>query len=255
MSKVEEKAITAATEYGMRVEGAPQAAIDESRDMKSVARWQHEIQENGEKVPFSVFKEALEIFSNDYGLVGHAGDPTVTPFEAPRENAYSLTQLNDLGEDEIKEQLQGKKWTVFIECMDKRGVRGAYDHLKETNPDLLVLSMGGGVVQTDSVRSGEKDYFSARGQALTHILNYLAQNAEIEKVIATGHDCNCGACKHYAGGVPVTDQLATNGESVVPGGEEEQREMARRINQASEKWIPEVLQEKTISMLSRGGNS
>lgn len=216
-----------------------------------VQKWAKE-REAGE-VSFESFKEASEIFGNDYAIVGHGGEPVVNYFEAPRPHGeYTVTGLAGMNEEQFIEELSEQPITLFIACMDKRGAKLSYDEIKEMmveqgllDTKLMALLMGGGVIQEDEITQDGQAVEVFRGQALETMLAYIAQNAEVAHVFSTDHDCRCGACAFYNDGQGVPEKLG-----VERGSDGEQLEMESQIMAHTELHLPNSLIGKTSMHLS-----
>jgi hypothetical protein len=199
-------------------------------------QWQKE-RETGE-VSWRSFVDANAVFSGDYAIVKHEDTPRRGIFEEPNaQGMYSLSTVSGLSEEEYAQNVEGKSVVVLVMCMDARAQRQTYEQVRSQHPDstILVLSMGGGVVQQDEIKREGKSVEVYRSQALATELSYIQRHTPgVEVVYATGHDCQCGACKFFQDDVAVHEQLG-----VGKGAEEETAEMASRVNDGVEALVPQ----------------
>ncbi len=212
-------------------------------------------------INFATFRNALEVFSKDYGIVNHPDDPLVSIFDRPRsgtgpdEHKYTVSAVpSGMTETGFKEVINGKKVVVIDMCMDARGAVNTYNTLEEKakeefGPDVLILliSHGGGIIQVDeAVRGGEKVALG-REKASRTIYGYLAKyENQVDCIYAGGHDCRCGACAFYNDGIGVPEQL-----DVERGSQEEMDEMSRLVKESAAQIIPAQLQPKVRLFVSK----
>lgn len=217
-----------------------------------VQAWQKE-REN-RNVSFDSFQAATEVFGGDLSIVNHTDHPTTSILGKPNDyGTYSLSQIPEgMTEQSLLEALQGNPVVVFIECMDKLAARPAYDQLKAEHPEAVIvtLSMGGGILQEDVIRRPQGNKINNvqvwRGEAIKTQLAYLEQlvgraGANVEVVVSTGHDCQCGACKFYNNDVAVHENIGAQ-----KGSEEEQNEMKRLITEHTAAHMPQAWLEAGI---------
>jgi hypothetical protein len=196
------------------------------------------------------FIQAAAVFENDYAIVNHGGEPRVGFFDKPREHLqYTVTGAGLESEEGFLAHIEGKSVVVFIECMDRRGANLAYKHVQEKImverglEDAVVFNFaaGGGVIQRDVVvRNGEEIQLN-RGKAFATIMNYVAQHADVKLVVATDHDCRCGAEAFAADNQGWPERLGCQ-----PGDEKEREQMKQLINEFSEKLLPQEWWQKQI---------
>ncbi len=206
---------------------------------EQVKRWQTEIEKN--EVTWESFSQANAVFGGDYSIVRHPDTPVRGIFDVPNDQGmYSLSNVESLNEEEFLQRTEGKEVVVLVMCMDARAQRQTYEEIKKKHPEsvLLVLSMGGGIVQQDNiVRAGSKvDVY--RSQALATELHYIQSHVQnVEAVYVTGHDCQCGACKFFNDDVAVHEVLG-----VEKGSTQETDEMAKRIQAGATELMPKEWQ-------------
>jgi carbonic anhydrase len=138
-------------------------------------------------ISWGQFVQAMEIFGGDYAIVGHTGEPTISPFAKPRDyGMYSLTQLpSSIDETGFKKEME-KIDKVVITCMDKRVARPVWEKEGGMQGNVFILAIGGGVVQ-DGLRQ----------EKMETIAQYLSQFKNIRQVVATDHEHVCGAAKYF----------------------------------------------------------
>ncbi len=153
---------------------------------------------------------ASEAFHADAGLV-HGQISFGLSNEPVARSGYSINLLRipdgQGGFRDIDEQaIKGVK-LVLVACMDQRQIADLVDKVKAQYQDIkddeiLVISMGGGIVQTDSEKG-------QRESALNAMLSYVVDTSEQPvTIVATAHtsdltnpDSNpCGGITHMAGG-------------------------------------------------------
>lgn len=208
----------------------------ESMSPKDQARqWQSE-REKG-NVTYESFNQANRIFAGDYSIVNHPEDKRGIFDEPNPQGRYSLSTTEGLSSQEFDAKVTGKNVVVLVMCMDKRAQRQTYDEVKNRHPNatILTLSMGGGIVQQDTIKREGKDVEVYRSQALQTELAFISQRAKtVEAVYATGHDCQCGACKFFNDDTPVHKVL-----NVDKGSKPETDEMANRISAGVNSLVPQ----------------
>lgn len=222
--------------------GTPPKEVSMSLKEK-VAVWQKERAEG--KVSWESLVAAASTFAGDYAIVNHAGDPVVSMMGEPRsgDHLYSVSGPIDMNESGFEEQVKDKECVVVVACMDARAVTETYNQLKAQYPDkvIIFMSMGGGIVQQDEVVQQGNTQEVHRAQALSTMLEYVREKANVVKVIATGHDARCGAVAFYNDGKGVPELLG-----VEKGSEAEQEDMKKRIAEATSAVIPKEWSEAGI---------
>lgn len=195
---------------------------------------------NSKESPLPTWEEftvAMETFKDDLGIVGHGEKTPISPFDEPKAyGEYSLTQLPaDMGEEAFKAQMAGVK-KIAITCMDRRVARPLWQIEGGGQGNVLLLAIGGGVVQNEE-----------RHKQMEVIAGYLAQFENIKEVVATDHDSNCGAVKKFLADVDPALQ-ADNGLPdllrVPLGDQKEQAIMAQLIVYGAQPWITAFGQER-----------
>jgi carbonic anhydrase len=184
------------------------------------------------------FKEAFVVFHNDYQIVGHPGEPTVSPFDEPREyGKYSLTQIPDLmTEKEFESQMVSMK-KILITCMDKRVARKIWESENGASGEVFLLAIGGGVVQNRE-----------RLKAVEVIAGYLAQFHWLREVVASDHEHVCGAVRYFLANAGLSHEDGLPGLLGKPPGSEEEREiMNRLIAHGAQPWIQEFGDDKVVA--------
>lgn len=225
---------------------------EQSMDI-NVLRWKQEREERS--VSWDSFCQALRVFDEDLGIVNHPDTPkrkiTDEPHSQNDEHGHAQYSLSTAGmtETELKNAINGKNIVVLVMCMDARAQHQTYEQVKKNHSDavILTLSMGGGMVQQDEIIRGELRVNVYRSQALATELSYLSQiipDGSLEAVYATGHDCQCGACKYFNNDKAVHEVLGA-----VKGGEEEGNEMRKRIDKGAQDLIPLQWASKTRKYL------
>lgn len=201
-----------------------------------VKQWKTEIEQG--RVSFESFHQANQTFAGDYAIVNHSDTPKRRIFDEPNSTGmYSLSTTEGLTSQEFDAKVSGKNVVVLVMCMDKRAQRQTYAEVKSRHPNatILTLSMGGGIVQQDTIQREGKDVQVHRFQALQTELSFIFQRAKsVEAVYATGHDCQCGACKFFNDGKAVHEAL-----NVGKGSKPETDEMANRINAGVNSLVPQ----------------
>lgn len=198
--------------------------------------------ERGKEMPtsFEQFKQVLMVFNKDLGIVGHAQDSPVSPFEEPKEvGNYNLTQLpEDMTEAEFLAKLDGVE-QIVVSCMDRRVARPVWEQLDGAKGKTLFLSMAGGPVQN-----------KARVEAIEKIAYYLSVMGSIKKVVLVGHDHLCGAVKYFLGGESLPDKL-----EVLPGDPKEQAVMKQLIVDGACLWVNAFGEDKVSAYLAEVNES
>jgi hypothetical protein len=173
-------------------------------------------------------KDALAVFRDDYAIVGHGGDPTVSPFDAPRPyGEYTLTQLpREMREAEFEFQA-GSANKIVITCMDRRVARKIWEKETADGSRVLLLAVAGGVVQT-----------AKRHEAMESVARYLARFGHLEQVVAADHEHVCGAVKTFLAQVGLVHDSGLPGLlGKAPGSPEERELMNRLIAYGACPWI------------------
>src|SRR5690606_26584678 len=106
------------------------------------------------------------------------------------------------------------------------------DKLDEVN--ILHISVGGGIIQREVAQRGGEKVDVGRASAIKKMLQFIAENAEVEGVVATGHDRSCGAEAFCANGKSWPERL-----DCAPGADAEQEKMAELIREHAERLIPD----------------
>lgn len=193
-----------------------------------------------QKIPsWEEYIKAMQIFKDDYAIVNHSGDPTISPFAKPRDyGQYSLTQIPaGLLEQEFKEKMAKVK-KILITCIDKRVALPAWKKEGGEKDDVFILAIGGGVVQ-DGERQG----------AMEIIVNYLGQFKDnIDQVVAADHDHVCGAAKYFLGQRGLVYDTGVCGLlKKEPGCKEEKELMDQLIANGAKVWIDVFGQDKVVA--------
>jgi carbonic anhydrase len=184
------------------------------------------------------FKGAFAVFHNDYQIVGHPGEPAVSPFDKPREyGKYSLTQIPDLMTEKEFESEMGSIRKILITCMDKRVARKIWESEDGAGGSVFLLAIAGGVVQNRD-----------RRKAMEVIAGYLAQFPQVREVCASDHEHVCGAVRYFLANVGLSHEDGLPGLLGKPPGSEEEREiMNRLIAHGAEPWIQEFGENKIVA--------
>jgi hypothetical protein len=204
------------------------------------------------------FVEAVNKFKDDYAIVGHAGEKRVGFFGELRPHLdYSVTgrEVETMTESEFLEELREKPLVLLVECMDKRGARLTQEKvLNEVMPEngfdpekvkLMTLAMGGGVIQRDIITTEQGEEKTVdRGKAFETILEYIAAQAQVSLVVATGHNHRCGAEAFAAGGKGWPERL-----EVDPGDEVENQKMKELIKLQAAQHLPQQWQDQGLVKL------
>ncbi len=153
---------------------------------------------------------AAEIFHGDANLV-HGPISFKLSNEAVPTSGYSINLLRvpdgQNGFRDIDEEALKAVKLVLVACMDQRQIADLVDKVKKQHSDfkdeeILVISMGGGIVQTDSEK-GQRD------TALRAMLSYIVDVAEQPiHIVATAHTSDitsptsgpCGGITYMADG-------------------------------------------------------
>ena len=184
------------------------------------------------------FKEAFSVFHNDYQIVGYPGEPTVSPFDEPREyGKYSLTQIPDLMTEKEFESRMGsiKKFLLHVWIS---GLREKSGNLKMGRAAKFFswLSVGGVVQNRERIKAVEV------------IAGYLAQFHQLEEVVASDHDHACGAVRYFLANVGLSHEDGLPGLLGKPPGSKEEREiMNRLITHGAQLWIQEFGDDKIVA--------
>lgn len=171
---------------------------------------------------------ALEVFRDDYAIVGHPGEPTVSPFDPPRPyGQYTLTQLPaGLSEEAFASRMSGVR-KIVVTCMDRRVARRIWEAEAEGGVPVFLLAVAGGVVQTE-----------ARHRAMEALAGYLARFEHVEQVVAADHEHVCGAVKHFLAQVGLSHERGLPGLlGKAPGSAEEREIMNRLIAHGAGPWV------------------
>jgi len=184
------------------------------------------------------FKEALAAFAQDLTIVGHAEEATISPFDEPKDyGQYSLVQIpENLEEDEFKRKMADID-TILITCMDKRVARPAWVAEGGGNKKIMILAIGGGVVQNQQ-----------RHNSMEIIASYLGKFNNVSQVVAADHDCICGAVKFFLNSLGLLhDQGLPGLLKVDPGDKAEKKLMESLIAYGAQPWIKAFGADKVIA--------
>ena len=202
------------------------------------------VEEEGKEriISFDEFRNALDVFGGDYAIVGHDGEPIVPFNEEPRPHGeYTVTGLGNMSEGDFAEFAKTVD-AIVVNCMDKRGARKTYEEYREwlkkekriKNPVILMVAVGGGIVQQDEILRDGNKVNVGRKKAMGTVLQYLAQEVNPKHVLVTDHDRRCGAVAHFHDGQGLPERLG-----VEKGSEREQEEMKKLINAGYEDLVPD----------------
>ncbi|GIK84411.1 MAG: hypothetical protein BroJett025_10330 [Patescibacteria group bacterium] len=205
------------------------------------------------EVSFQDFAAAFKVFAGDYGIVGHAGEPTVSIFDEPRkgrgrDHKYTVTTVPEgMTETQFKEKIGDNPVVVIDMCMDARGAVDTYTKLAReakrkfgSRTVIILISHGGGIIQVDEATRERKKVNLGRKTASSTIYRYLANHSEqIKQIYAGGHDCRCGACAFYNDGVGVPEKL-----NCEKGSQKEIKAMQDMVYSSALQIVPEKLREK-----------
>ncbi|TXH00722.1 MAG: hypothetical protein E6P95_03130 [Candidatus Moraniibacteriota bacterium] len=190
---------------GWRIAGDKGSSSGEGRETwTAVGKW-------GENSVLE-FVWAFEEFNNDVSLLGHY-DPSVLPWDSPNPvGLYTLTQLPEKWKtgsmDSMRELGKELEQTtdIVLSCMDKDVAHGVHRTVKQSagwNPRIFGIFVGGGPVQN-------KD----RQIALDKIGFYFYKIRQhgglpnLRRIWTIAHNHQCGAVKHFLGGVALHDYLS-----------------------------------------------
>jgi hypothetical protein len=191
-------------------------------------------EEQFKSISFERFVEAMQVFANDYELVGHPELQIRTCWEEPNEaGVYSLTQIPaEMTEAGFLEKMQPIT-NIVITCMDKDCAHSTWEKIEAEPEQIMMLTWGGGVVQ-----NGQE-----RVRALQIIASYLSQLKwerklpHLSKIHADDHDHVCGAVKVWLGQSLPEFLTELYGEEITPQSEEEDALMEALIRDGAFVWI------------------
>jgi hypothetical protein len=190
--------------------------------------------EHSKLIPFQKFLEAIQVFANDYEMVGHPELESRTCWEEPNDaGTYSLSQIPEgMTEVEFLEKMQGIT-DIAITCMDKDCAHSTWEKIEAAPEQIMMLTWGGGVVQKG------KD----RVVALQAIASYLSQLKwdgklpNLSLIHADDHNHVCGAVKVWLGQSLPEFLTQLYGKEITPQSEEEDALMESLIRDAAYVWI------------------
>lgn len=190
--------------------------------------------EHSKRIPFQKFLEAMQVFANDYEMVGHPELEIRTCWEEPNDaGTYSLSQIPEgMTEVEFLEKMQGIT-DIAITCMDKDCAHSTWEKIEAAPEQIMMLTWGGGVVQKGRDRV----------VALQAIASYLSQLKwdgklpNLSLVHADDHNHVCGAVKVWLGQSLPEFLTQLYGKEITPQSEEEDALMESLIRDAAYVWI------------------
>ncbi|MGD8370819.1 MAG: hypothetical protein PVG64_08545 [Syntrophobacterales bacterium] len=190
--------------------------------------------EHFKRISFNRFVEAMQVFSNDYDIVGHPELEIRTCWEEPNEaGLYSLTQIPAaMNEDEFLEKMHGITH-IAVTCMDKDCAHSTWEMIEAEPEQIMMLTWGGGVVQNGRERV----------QALQTIASYLSQLKwdgklpQLSLIHADDHNHVCGAVKVWLGQSLPEFLTELYGKEITPQSEEEDALMESLIRDGAFVWI------------------
>jgi hypothetical protein len=186
------------------------------------------------RISFTRFVEGMQVFANDYDLVGHPELEIRTCWEEPNEpGTYSLTQIPaEMTEVEFLEKMQSIT-DIAVTCMDKDCAHSTWEKIEAEPEQIMMLTWGGGVVQKGRERV----------RALQVIASYLSQLKRDGKlpylslIHADDHNHVCGAIKVWLG-QPLPEFLTElYRKEITPQSEEEDALMESLIRDGAFLWI------------------
>lgn len=125
-------------------------------------------------------------------LVGKPQTSKVGPFERPhRKGTYTLTDFEQLTEEQFLSRVRGEEVILLLACMDKDFAEKVYRDVQHANKDKLIIHMfcAGGAAQWDS---------EIRTAAMATLVTYVCQNANVVQIVATAHTDGCGGLAKFA---------------------------------------------------------
>ncbi len=161
---------------------------------------------------FLEFVDAFEVFDKDLLLVGH-NDPRVLPWNEPNPvGQYTLTKLPEKwksgGVESMRELGNELEVTtdIVVSCMDKDVAQGVYKTVKQSagwKPKIFGVFIGGGPVQNKDRQKAFDDigfYF--------YKIRQHGGLPNLRRIWTIAHNHQCGAVKHFLGGVALHDYLS-----------------------------------------------
>ncbi len=154
----------------------------------------------------------------------------VSPFikkNAPNKGIYWVTDWSKVIEEVFLSVVRGREVVILVGCMDKDFARPLWTEASKIDPNALIIPLfvAGGAAQIDDAE---------RLAALATIIRYICQNANVVKIVLTGHTCGCGGLKHFnEWDVPVYEALGDHSD-----GSKERRFVKERVNQSQPFLIP-----------------
>ena len=190
--------------------------------------------EHFKRIPFERFVEAMQVFANDYEIVGHPELEIRHCWQEPNDaGTYSLTQIpTGVTEVEFLEKMQSIT-DIAVTCMDKDCAHSTWEKIEAEPEQIMMLTWGGGVVQNgrDRVR------------ALQVIASYLSQLKwdgklpNLASIHADDHNHVCGAVKVWLGQSLPEFLTELYGKEITPQSEEEDALMESLIRDGAFVWI------------------
>ena len=190
--------------------------------------------EHSKRISFKGFVEAMQVFANDYEIVGHPELEIRTCWEEPNEaGTYSLTQIPaGMTEVEFVEKMQPIT-DIAVTCMDKDCAHSTWEKIEAEPEQIMMLTWGGGVVQKGRDRV----------QSMQVIASYLSQLKrdgqlpDLSLIHADDHNHVCGAVKVWLGQSLPEFLTALYGKEITPQSEEEDALMESLIRDGAFVWI------------------
>ncbi|MCG6982031.1 MAG: hypothetical protein LJE88_11545 [Deltaproteobacteria bacterium] len=190
--------------------------------------------EHSKRIPFQKFLEAMQVFTNDYEMVGHPELEIRTCWEEPNDaGTYSLSQIPaGITEVEFLEKMQGIT-DIAVTCMDKDCAHSTWEKIEAEPEQIMMLTWGGGVVQKGRDRV----------VALQAIASYLSQLKwdgklpNLSLIHADDHNHVCGAVKVWLGQSLPEFLTELYGKEITPQSEEEDALMESLIRDGAYVWI------------------
>jgi hypothetical protein len=190
--------------------------------------------ENLQRISFKEFVEAMQVFANDYELVGFPDLEIRTCWEEPNDaGTYSLTQIPaGMTEVEFLEKMQTIT-QIAITCMDKDCAHSTWEKIEAEPEQIMMLTWGGGVVQKG------RDRVCAM-QTIASYLGHLKRDGKLPRlslIHADDHDHVCGAVKVWLGQALPEFLTELYGKEITPQSEEEDALMESLIRDGAFVWM------------------
>ena len=190
--------------------------------------------ENFKRVSFKEFAEAMQVFANDYEIVGQPDLEMRTCWEEPNDaGTYSLTRIPaGMTEVEFLEKMQGITH-IAITCMDKDCAHRTWEKIEAEPGEIMMLTWGGGVVQKGRERIRAM-------QAIASYLGQLKWNGKLPDlsfIHADDHDHVCGAVKVWLGQSLPEFLTELYGKEITPQSAEEDALMESLIRDGASVWM------------------